>query len=162
SVLWSADIPYWPLAFWFWGLAVSMGWVMAPSTDSVMGAVPPEKSGVASAMNDVTRQVGGALGTAIIGSLISSFYASRISGALARAGAVRRQGLDRPGERGRSAAPQVGRREPDARGRRRFHHVARHRVHGGRHRRDPRCYRRSPLAACPARRDPDGRAGDAR
>jgi MFS transporter, DHA2 family, multidrug resistance protein len=79
SVLWSADMPYWPLAFWFFGLAVSMGWVMAPSTDSVMGAVPPEKSGVASAMNDVTRQVGGALGTAIIGSLISSFYASRIS-----------------------------------------------------------------------------------
>jgi predicted MFS family arabinose efflux permease len=78
SLFWSADMPYWPLAFWFWGLAVSMGWVMAPSTDSVMGAVPPEKSGVASAMNDVTRQVGGALGTAIIGSLISSFYASRI------------------------------------------------------------------------------------
>jgi EmrB/QacA subfamily drug resistance transporter len=78
SVLWSADMPYWPLGLWFWGLAVSMGWVMAPSTDSVMGAVPPEKSGVASAMNDVTRQVGGALGTAIIGSLISSVYASRI------------------------------------------------------------------------------------
>jgi hypothetical protein len=56
-----------------------MGWVMAPSTDSVMGAVPPEKSGVASAMNDVTRQVGGALGTAVIGSLITSFYASGIS-----------------------------------------------------------------------------------
>jgi len=78
SLAWSADMPYWPLGFWFWGLAISMGWVMAPSTDSVMGAVPPEKSGVASAMNDVTRQVGGALGTAIIGSLISSFYASRI------------------------------------------------------------------------------------
>jgi EmrB/QacA subfamily drug resistance transporter len=78
SLLWSADMPYWPLAFWFWGLALSMGWVMAPSTDSVMGAVPEEKSGVASAMNDVTRQVGGALGTAVIGSLISSFYASRV------------------------------------------------------------------------------------
>jgi hypothetical protein len=56
-----------------------MGWVMAPATDSVMGAVPAEKSGVASAMNDVTRQVGGALGTAIIGSLIASFYSARIS-----------------------------------------------------------------------------------
>jgi hypothetical protein len=78
-VLWSADIPYWPLAFWFFGLAISMGWVMAPSTDSVMGAVPPEKSGVASAMNDVTRQVAGALGTAIVGSLITSIYASRIN-----------------------------------------------------------------------------------
>jgi hypothetical protein len=51
---------------------------MAPSTDSVMSAVPAEKSGVASAMNDVTRQVAGALGTAIIGSLLSTFYASRM------------------------------------------------------------------------------------
>ena len=49
-----------------------------PATDSVMGAVPEEKSGVASAMNDVTRQVAGALGTAVIGSLITSLYASRI------------------------------------------------------------------------------------
>jgi EmrB/QacA subfamily drug resistance transporter len=79
SLLWSADMPYWPLGLWFWGLALSLGWVMAPATDSVMGAVPSEKAGVASAMNDVTRQVGGALGTAVIGSLIASFYASRIS-----------------------------------------------------------------------------------
>jgi MFS transporter, DHA2 family, multidrug resistance protein len=78
TLLWSADMPYWPLGLWFFGLAVSMGWVMAPATASVMGAVPEEKSGVASAMNDVTRQVGGALGTAIIGSLISSFYTSGI------------------------------------------------------------------------------------
>jgi MFS family permease len=79
SLLWSADMPYWPLGLWFFGLAISMGWVMAPATDSVMGAVPEEKAGVASAMNDVTRQVGGALGTAIVGSLIASFYSSRIS-----------------------------------------------------------------------------------
>jgi len=51
---------------------------MGPATDSVMGAVPEEKSGVASAMNDVTRQVAGALGTAVIGSLIASLYSSRI------------------------------------------------------------------------------------
>jgi DHA2 family multidrug resistance protein-like MFS transporter len=79
SLFWSAEMTYWPLGFWFFGLSMSMGWVMAPSTASVMGAVPEAKSGVASAMNDVTRQVGGALGTAIIGSLISSIYASRIA-----------------------------------------------------------------------------------
>ena len=83
SLFWSADMPYWPLGLWFFGLALSMGWVMAPSTDSVMGAVPEEKAGVASAMNDVTRQVAGALGTAIIGSLITSLYAARISGDVA-------------------------------------------------------------------------------
>ena len=52
-----------------------------PATHSVMGAVPKEKAGVASAMNDVTRQVGGALGTAVIGSLVASFYGSRVADA---------------------------------------------------------------------------------
>lgn len=78
TLLWSHDMPYWPIGLWFFGIAFSMGWVMAPSTASVMGSVPPEKSGVASAMNDVTRQVGGSLGTAVIGSLISSLYASSL------------------------------------------------------------------------------------
>ena len=76
-------MPYWPIGLWFFAVALSMGWVMGPATDSVMGAVPEEKSGVASAMNDVTRQVAGALGTAVIGSLIASLYASRISDSVA-------------------------------------------------------------------------------
>jgi MFS transporter, DHA2 family, multidrug resistance protein len=76
SVFWYAGMPYLPLGAWFFGVAFSMGWVAGPATDSVMGAVPEEKAGVASAMNDVTRQVAGALGTAVIGSLITSFYTS--------------------------------------------------------------------------------------
>jgi MFS family permease len=80
SLLWSYDMPYWPLGLWFFGLALSMGWIMGPATGSVMSTVPTEKSGVASAMNDVTRQVGGSLGTAVIGSLISSVYASHMGG----------------------------------------------------------------------------------
>jgi EmrB/QacA subfamily drug resistance transporter len=83
ALMWKYDMPYWPLGIWFFGAALSMGWVMGPSTESVMGSVPPEKSGVASAMNDVTRQVGGSLGTAIAGSLISSLYASRIASSAA-------------------------------------------------------------------------------
>ena len=83
STFWSVDMPYWPLGLWFFAVALSMGWVMGPATDSVMGAVPEEKSGVASAMNDVTRQVAGALGTAVIGSLITSLYASRIGDSVA-------------------------------------------------------------------------------
>jgi hypothetical protein len=76
-------MPYWPLGLWFFAVALSMGWVMGPATDSVMGAVPEQKSGVASAMNDVTRQVAGALGTAVIGSMITSLYASRIGDSVA-------------------------------------------------------------------------------
>jgi EmrB/QacA subfamily drug resistance transporter len=78
SLLWVYDMVYWPLGIWFFLLALFMGWIMGPATGAVMSAVPEEKSGVASAMNDVTRQVAGALGTAVIGSLITSLYASRL------------------------------------------------------------------------------------
>ena len=54
---------------------------MAPATESVMGALPREKAGVGSAINDTTRQVGGALGVAIIGSVVSSVYGSKIASA---------------------------------------------------------------------------------
>src|SRR5262245_46396926 len=65
-LLWSPDMAYWPIGLWFFGVALSMGSIMGPATASVMSSVPEEKAGVASAMNDVTRQVGGALGTAVI------------------------------------------------------------------------------------------------
>ena len=74
ALAWSPDMSPWLLSAWFVAVAVCMGWVMAPATTAVMGAVPPEKAGVASAMNDVTRQVGGSLGTAVIGSLIATLY----------------------------------------------------------------------------------------
>jgi EmrB/QacA subfamily drug resistance transporter len=83
TLAWTPDIAYWPLGLWFFGLALSIGWVMGPATDSVMGAVSDEKAGVASAMNDVTRQVAGALGVAIVGSLVTSLYSSRVEDATA-------------------------------------------------------------------------------
>jgi hypothetical protein len=60
-----------------------MGLSMAPSTEAVMGAIPRSKAGVGSAMNDTTRQVGGALGVAIIGSIMASAYRSDITSATA-------------------------------------------------------------------------------
>jgi EmrB/QacA subfamily drug resistance transporter len=82
-LFWSYDMTYWPIGFWFFGVALSMGSIMGPATTSVMSSVPEEKAGVASAMNDVTRQVGGALGTAVIGSLIASIYASNVHDSVA-------------------------------------------------------------------------------
>jgi hypothetical protein len=70
------------LASWFFGLALAMGWVMAPATEAVIGAVPAAKSGVASATNTVARMVSGALGVAVIGSLVSSFYSNDVDGSL--------------------------------------------------------------------------------
>jgi EmrB/QacA subfamily drug resistance transporter len=63
-------------------LGIGMGTAMAPATDSIMGSLPLAKAGVGSAMNDTTRQVGGALGVAILGSILASSYASSIAPAL--------------------------------------------------------------------------------
>ena len=74
-----ADSPYGQVVWRMMLLAVGMGLTMAPATESIMGSLPLAKAGVGSAMNDTTRQVGGALGVAIIGSVLSSVYGSRIT-----------------------------------------------------------------------------------
>lgn len=51
-----------------------MGAVAAPATESIMGSLPKEKAGVGSAMNDTTRQTGGALGVAVLGSVFAARY----------------------------------------------------------------------------------------
>ncbi len=53
---------------------VGMGFVIAPATESIMGSLPKAKAGVGSAVNDTTRQTGGALGVAIIGSVFAATY----------------------------------------------------------------------------------------
>ena len=60
-------------------LGVGMGLAIAPATDSIMGSLPPEKAGVGSAVNDTTREVGGALGVAVLGSITASSYRVSIS-----------------------------------------------------------------------------------
>ena len=68
-------------------MGVGMGNVMAPATDSIMGSLPRAKAGVGSAMNDTTRQTGGAIGVAVLGSILASRYASSVTQA-AHAGRV--------------------------------------------------------------------------
>lgn len=80
---WQTDTSYWIIGTTFFLLAFSMGNVMAPSTDAVMGAVPEANAGIASAMNDVTRQVAGAFGVAVIGSVINTVFNSRMQDVVA-------------------------------------------------------------------------------
>jgi hypothetical protein len=82
TLLWSADMGAGVLLAWFFGVALSMGWVMAPATDAVVGAVPAARSGVASAMNTVARMVSGALGVAVVGSLVNSLYSDDMASSL--------------------------------------------------------------------------------
>ena len=63
-------------------LAVGMATSMAPATTSIMASVPQGKAGVGSAVNDTTRELGGALGVAVLGSLAASQYASALAPAL--------------------------------------------------------------------------------
>jgi len=55
-----------------------MGLASAPATESIMGSLPKAKAGVGSAVNDTTRELGGAFGVAIIGSTLSSLYGARL------------------------------------------------------------------------------------
>ena len=63
-----------------WGILVrllfgaGMGFTAAPATESIMGSLPPGRAGVGSAVNDTTRQTGGALGVAVLGSIFASQY----------------------------------------------------------------------------------------
>jgi EmrB/QacA subfamily drug resistance transporter len=75
----TTDTSYWylliPIAFLSSGMALTF-----PSmTASIMSAVPLTKAGVGSAMNDTTRELGGALGVAVLGSLVASRYDAHIS-----------------------------------------------------------------------------------
>lgn len=58
--------------------ALGMGVTMSPATNSVMGSVPVDEAGVGSAMNDTNRQIGGALGVAVLGTLLNSTYVTKI------------------------------------------------------------------------------------
>jgi EmrB/QacA subfamily drug resistance transporter len=53
---------------------LGMGVTMAPVTESIMGALPRARAGVGSAINDTTRQTGGALGVAVLGSIFAFQY----------------------------------------------------------------------------------------
>jgi hypothetical protein len=64
-------------------MAAGMGFAMAPATDSIMGALPAAQAGVGSAVNDTTREIGGVLGVAVMGSVASSTYAHQVASAVA-------------------------------------------------------------------------------
>ncbi|GAA0230762.1 MFS transporter [Actinomadura nitritigenes] len=63
-------------------MGLGMGLSMTPSTEAITASLPREKQGVASALNDVTREFGTALGVALLGALVSAGYRNAIDGRL--------------------------------------------------------------------------------
>lgn len=72
----TASTPYLVIALGLVLLGIGMGSATAPATGSIMSAVPLDKAGVGSAVNDTTRELGAALGVAVLGSIVSSLYRS--------------------------------------------------------------------------------------
>jgi len=74
-----SDTPIWIVGVLFFFQGMGMANVMPPATESIMSTLPREKAGVGSAVANTIRQVGGALGVAILGSVLSSVYRDRIA-----------------------------------------------------------------------------------
>lgn len=64
-------------------IAVGLGLLQGPATTSVMTSVPSDEAGAGSAVNDTTREVGGALGVAILGSVVAHLYSAKVADDLA-------------------------------------------------------------------------------
>ena len=72
------DTPYLLMAAGLVVLGAGMGAAMTPATSAITDALPPAQQGVGSAINDLSREVGGATGIAVIGSILTSTYASQV------------------------------------------------------------------------------------
>ena len=70
---------YWLLAAGLVVLGIGMGAAMTPATTAITEALPPARQGVGSALNDLSREVGGAVGIAVIGSILTSTYSSHVN-----------------------------------------------------------------------------------
>ena len=83
AVLWIASVspttPYYVIVGQMIMGGGGLGLITAPATEAIMGAVPKEKAGVGSAVNDATRLFGAALGVAVIGSISASLYHSHLA-----------------------------------------------------------------------------------
>lgn len=78
--LWSTDAAtsYLLLAAALLPLGVGMGLAMTPATAAVTDALPEAEQGVASAVNDLSRELGGALGIAVLGSILNATYRAQL------------------------------------------------------------------------------------
>jgi EmrB/QacA subfamily drug resistance transporter len=79
-----ADTPYWILAILFTIMGLGLGSTMAPMTAAVMNAVGRERAGLGSATTNTSREVGGVLGIALLGTILFSRLSSAIEPLLAQ------------------------------------------------------------------------------
>ncbi|GAB2965654.1 MFS transporter [Streptomyces heilongjiangensis] len=92
-------------------MGIGMGLSMTPSTEAITASLPREKQGVASALNDVTREFGTALGVALLGALLSAGYRGaiddRLHGIPQEAADTAREGIANAVEAAGSTGPHA-------------------------------------------------------
>ncbi|ETK36020.1 multidrug MFS transporter [Microbispora sp. ATCC PTA-5024] len=74
------DTPVWIILALGFVQGAAMANIMPPATTAIMNALPREKAGVGSSMSNVVRQVGGTLGIAILGAVLSASYRNGMEG----------------------------------------------------------------------------------
>jgi DHA2 family integral membrane protein (MFS transporter) len=77
-ILATQDMPIWVIELILVGMGIGMGLTMAPAANAIMSAVPREKAGAGSAVNNTVRQVAAALGVAILGSVLSVVFQANL------------------------------------------------------------------------------------
>ena len=80
---WTVDSGYWHVLGSLIVVVCGMALAMTPATNLILAAVPKNRSGMGSAMNDTVRELGGALGIAVLGAVISAGYSSGVTDATA-------------------------------------------------------------------------------
>ncbi|MEV0004913.1 MFS transporter [Micromonospora sp. NPDC050980] len=81
-VLIDADTPIWIFSALGFLQGTGMANIMPPATESIMSSLPREKAGVGSAVSNTVRQVAGALGVAVLGSVLSALYRDQVGPAV--------------------------------------------------------------------------------
>lgn len=91
---WTKDMTYWHLFFTMIIMMLGISAAMTPGTNILMASVPRNRSGMGSAMNDTTRELGGALGVAVLGAILSSVYESEIRETASQFAGAAKEGLE--------------------------------------------------------------------
>ena len=76
---WTADMTYWHMLGTMLVMMAGISLTMTPGTNILMASVPRNRAGMGSAMNDTTRELGGALGVAVLGAILSAAYERNIA-----------------------------------------------------------------------------------
>lgn len=82
AILVSVDGGYLSVLPGMLSMGFGMGLTMTPSTEAITSALPVDRQGVASALNDITRELGTALGVALLGALVTAGYSHAIGSRL--------------------------------------------------------------------------------